>query len=222
MTDEDLDSDPPARVRVRLDHPIEFLTGSREAKAIEHLQIYFNSYTGSWFERLADPDPYRITANDITAVSMLGVEIPANKAVWLLNEGAAVTSRWLRDVPPNQAIWHAGADLTPGGPMWKLWDEVRAGGWPEPTGGMRTTKISKLLAAKRPHLVPIHDSLVEGALFSKAPTNYWAPWLEWFAGESGEALQRAAHHVQDASGVGAHLSVLRVIDIVIWMAQKAD
>lgn len=220
MSDDKLGPQAPPRVRVRLDHPIKFLTGDREEKAVEHLRTYFHSYTGSWFERLADPDPYRITANDVTAVSTLGVEIPANTAIWLLDGGAAVTSRWLRDVPPNQAIWDPAADLTSDGPMWRLWDHLQAGGWPQHVGGMGPTKTSKLLAVKRSHLVPIHDSLVEGALFAKAPTNYWAPWLEWFIGESGATLRLAAEGVRDQAGVGAHLSVLRIIDIVIWMAQK--
>jgi len=222
MTDDDLEPEAQQAMGapVRFDHPGEFLSGSRREKAVGHLRLYFESYTGSWFERFADPDPNRITANDFAAVTMLGVDIPANTAIWLLHDGAAAASRLLETVPADLPIWDASANLNPDGEMWKLWTHVRGGGWPHHVGGMGTTKTSKLLAIKRPHLVPIHDSLVEAALFDKAPKNYWAPWQSWFAGAPGQELSDLARNVRDEAQVGVHLSVLRILDIVIWMAQK--
>jgi len=222
MIEDDIKAgaDRAGGVPVRFDHPSGFLSGSRRAPAVQHLQTYFDSYTGSWFERLADPNPNRITANDFAAVSMLGVNIPANTAIWLLNDGATEAGRLLETVPSDLAIWDASADLSADGEMWKLWDHVRGGGWPQHVGGMGTTKTSKLLAIKRPHLVPIHDSLVEAALFDTPPANYWEPWQSWFVGAAGQELSDLARDVRDEARVGADLSVLRILDIVIWMAQK--
>src|SRR5258708_3955735 len=51
--------------------------------------------------------------------------------------------------------------------------------WPAPTpnNGMGRTKISKLLAAKRPRLVPIFDSVLE-RLFPPV-TNYWRAFEQY-------------------------------------------
>lgn len=205
---------------VRFNHPIDFLTGQRREKAVEHLRMYFRNYTGSWFSRLSDSDPNRITACDFTAVTTLGVSIPTSTVIWLLNDGAQEATRLLTAVPQTRCIWDPSADLSSAGDMWKLWSHVRSGGWPNHVGGMGRTKTSKLLAAKRPHLVPVHDSRVQAGLFGAAPANYWDPWQRWFAGAPGVALRDLALDVRQEAGVGADISVLRIVDIVIWMAQK--
>lgn len=75
---------------------------------------------------------------------------------------------------------------------------------------------------KRPNLIPIHDSVVEAALFGKRPREYWAPWKAWFSGADGEQIVGLARDVVAEAGVGSHLSVLRILDIVIWMAQQPE
>ncbi len=72
--------------RFRVD-PLVYVAGEERDRALRSLRAYSSGFSGRFFERLADPDPYRITASDIVAVSMLAVEVPAETAAWLLGEG---------------------------------------------------------------------------------------------------------------------------------------
>ncbi|HLK60790.1 MAG TPA: DUF6308 family protein [Chthonomonadaceae bacterium] len=66
--------------------------------------FYREVVTGSKFELVADNrEPYKFTAQDIVAVSMLGVNIPAPVSLWLLyGEGSRETSELLRQVPTDR------------------------------------------------------------------------------------------------------------------------
>ena len=103
--------------------------------------------------------PNEITERDIVAVSMLGVNIPAPVAIWLLEDGRSAVSELLRAIPAEADICENGELLDPGRETEALWRLLGNGCWPDPihSNGMGTTKISKLLAAKRPNLVPIFD-----------------------------------------------------------------
>lgn len=200
--------------------PAWFFTGEQRDQAIAALRAYFERYTGSWFDRLADSDhPDQITARDIVAVTTLSVDIPPGTSIWLLGEGAPQISALLRQIPPQQAIWDPDADMTRHGAAWQLWNLIARAFWPQPTGGtgMGTTKISKLLTAKRPSLIPVRDSRIRDAVFGgKDPDNYWEPWTQLHRSPDGARLRELAADVQAEAGVGAHLSSLRIIDIVLW------
>jgi hypothetical protein len=86
-----------------------------EAKtARKNLQRYMESYTGSRFDTLADAEhPNRITERDILAVSMLGVDVPAETTIWLLEDGAQPVSTLLTDIP-HVPIWSDEANLRTG------------------------------------------------------------------------------------------------------------
>ena len=162
--------------------PAWFFTGKQRDQAIAALRAYFERYTGSWFDQLADSDqPDQITARDIVAVTTLSVNVPPGTSIWLLGEGAPQVSVLLRQIPPQQSIWDPDADMTRHGAVWQLWNLIARACWPQPAGstGMGTTKISKLMAAKRPSLIPVHDSRIRDAVFGgKDPDNYWEPWTQ--------------------------------------------
>jgi hypothetical protein len=200
--------------------PIYFFEGNNRQEAVESLRDYFARFRGSWFERLVDRgEPYSITARDIVAVSTLSVDIPPGTAIWLLGEGKEQVTARLEKIPPERAIWGQDADLSKGGDAWELWDLVQQNAWPRDGGatGMGTTKTSKLLAAKRPNLVPIHDDHIRRGLFGgRGPLNYWEPWQELHQSAQGERLRNAAERVGAEAEVSDQVSVLRIIDIVIW------
>lgn len=81
---------------------------------------------------------------------------------------------------------------------------------------MGVTKLSKLLAVKRPDLIPIQDSLVDAALFKRHIDNYWEPWQRLHRSDEGAQLRATAESVRDEAGVGEHLGPARIIDVVIW------
>ena len=131
-------------------------------------------FTGACFDDLgyvdcADPHPNTITATDIVAVSMLGVDVPAGSSLMLLdpddyyriNDALAAFD----DRPLHEADW---ADLGPDSPPDVLWHRVR-----EPRTSMGRTKTSKLLARKRPNLLPVWDSRVASRMRFERTTNDW-------------------------------------------------
>jgi len=133
------------------------------------------AFTGRRFYELWDASrPDEITARDVVAVSTLGVTVPPAVAIWLLNdEGARATRALLDQIPTDRDIWDADDLLERGRAAWDLWDVLETACWPEKRrgNGMGSTTISKLLATKRPRLVPIWDSVVR-SLFPPVQ-NYW-------------------------------------------------
>lgn len=196
----------------------QFADGSTVRAAIDG---YFGTeggvFTGSLFELLADTDPYAFTAQDLVALHALSEAVPARVAYWLLgHEGQTRTAVLLRRVPLDVDIWddEAAALLARGGPLWHLWDLLQRGCWPheDPANDMGATRISKLLATKRPRLVPVSDSFVSTAL----PTNH-----RWAA--TRQALRdpdRRARIADLTSGAPAHVSLLRRIDAVVWYLNR--
>ena len=190
------------------------------------LRQYFsesgNRFTGSQFEQLCDSDnPNTITANDILAVGALSVEIPVRTALWILgDEGSEKISAILRNVRTDIDIWHPDARnlLAEGGPLWELWDLLSIARWPVPqkSNDMGQTKISKLIAAKRPRLSPVLDSVITGTVFP-GTGRYWEAFR--FA-LSNDELRDHIVDVTSIPEVPADISLLRRIDVVLWSRHR--
>jgi hypothetical protein len=71
-------------------------------------------------------------------------------------------------------------------------------------------RASKLLAAKRPHLIPIRDSAVSELL--RAGKKWWLPMLEVVSDE-----QIRTNIAELSKTVPADVSVLRRLDVILWM-----
>lgn len=193
--------------------PIDFVTGQEAGRARRAVDVYRQHYTGRHYETFARRSPLDAFApTDVLAVEMLGVRVPARTSIWLLHDGVEEVTERLRSVSGDAPIWSPDLDLSSSGELWKLWDVIRERGG---LGGIVVR--SKLLAAKRSHAVPIYDQHVAAALNAPA-TGYWAYWHDQLSGPDGEALRDAAESV-GAQVEATDLSVLRLLDIVIWMRQ---
>ena len=200
-------------------HPIEFVKDDHRSVAVKFLREYSASYTGSAFDEITrGSDPDRITGEDIAALTTLSVNVPGGTTKWLLaGPGGDLVAELLEQIPLDQAIWDDDADLTPNGPAWKAWDLIDA------QYDMGPTKTSKLLAAKRPHLIPIYDQYVGGALLGAKRDSDWAEYRDYLRSPEGTTFRAAIEGVRDEAGLSPELSVLRVFDIVVWMsAHGAD
>jgi hypothetical protein len=185
-----------------------FFQGDERENALSSLRAYLHpgAFTGAWFERIPHTDPYAITAEDIVAVSMLSVDIPPRLSAWLLGDGAPLVRSLLEEIPVDERIGDSDSLLLENGPAWKLWNQLRN------FSDVGRTKTSKLMARKRPRLIPIYDSVVGKALGIENSKNTWELW-NGFMRDFGISDFR-----EDAHNAGAsHLSDLRIIDIVIWM-----
>ena len=175
----------------------------------------------------SNSDPLVISASDVVAVSFLSVNLPAKAAWTILTDLRAQLTKTLVKIPDDlfiedprcnyelYATEEASGELAP---LQELWDLLRR----DPQGrkwGMGATTTSKLMARKRPGLVPVQDSVVVNALGAEDST-YWLMWWQamHLTDDSGSAfVANFARAAREAVPAAANLSLLRVLDIVIWM-----
>jgi hypothetical protein len=200
----------------------DLVAGHRMADAaVLTKKFWTEPFTGRWFHQIADSaHPNVITADDLVAVSTLGVTIPAGVAIWLRSsEGCATVSDLLREVPADVDIWDGAEHLVEDGPLWRLWRVLETACWPKHLvgNGMGRTKISKVMAAKRPRLVPIDDSVVRG-LFNPVPN-----WWEAFRRALADTDLRVELSIASAAGAPEDVTLLRRLDVLLWMiGQQPD
>jgi hypothetical protein len=203
-------------------HPKNWVVGDAAPRAVYSLGRYFTDFTGAWFERLAGTqEPHRITASDIIAVSMMSATVPARSTIWILNDGAAEIEALLQQIPDDLDIWDADDGLEGDGALAALWTRLqsRTAQWEggQDASGIGPVIAGKLLATKRPRLMPLFDTVVADALGSYEHANYWRSWKEAFADAE---LLPAVHAVQAEAAKEhpeiAELSPLRILDVVIW------
>lgn len=208
MTTSDLD-DFTARL-------LGYFTGARAEQARRSLTRYLleEPFTGRWFEQLTDTErPNEITERDLVAVSMLGVTVPAPCAIWLLNDGRQPVSNLLKELPTDKDMWEVGDDVFDIAE--ELWSVLNRADWPAPgsrANQMGRTIKSKLLAAKRPRLLPVLDSVVCEALGER--DDFWGAF-RYALGEPEHRLLTSVRCFPRGD-----LSLLRCIDVVVWMAER--
>ena len=144
----------------------EALSGADDEAALDLLARYYRPpaaaegfYTGAVFDtwdstgtRARDVD--RFTADDLVAVTFLSVDVDPRAAHALLRERAAEFADLLAAVGPDRDLVEEERVLGEDWAAWRLERALRA----LPSTG-RTT-ASKLLARKRPKLLPIWDKVV--------------------------------------------------------------
>jgi hypothetical protein len=180
-------------------------------------------YSGAYFERLGGggdrPEvAYQITAEDLLAVSVLSVPVVGYYALHVLDYRGREISGLLVQIPADVALAGDEAEhlIAQGGPAWKLWELLR-GIKPRRQDKKHLGPVAagKLLARKRPQLLPVYDSHVKEVL--KRPRDDQAWWRDLRCElAKDDALVRELDTVRARAGAG-HLSLLRTFDIMCWM-----
>ena len=145
--------------------------------AIDRLQSYFGSgrFTGGCFERFdggGDREDVadRFTSADIVAVSMLSVRIPGRASLQLLDQRNDEFNELLAEVPRNVDLWDADRSMidesSPASALWQAVQDLPGSGW---------VTAGKLVARKRPRLLPVYDRVVRDALGRKPGEGWWVP-----------------------------------------------
>ncbi|MFE8886874.1 DUF6308 family protein [Pseudarthrobacter enclensis] len=172
-------------------------------------------FTGAHFDGLPTVAANRITAEDIIAVSCLSVHVPAAAAVEILGgqteEISALLSRIpisnLEELPIDQheELFGAGSAAS------DFWLLLRK------HVGVGPTTASKLMARKRPGLIPIYDSVVARVTGFDSSADTWRAWHNAFSTDG--ALQDRLGRLRDSVGL-ERVSLLRILDVVLWMDGK--
>lgn len=174
-------------------------------QASSDLDRYYRTYTGRHFETFsAASDPWCFDGNDLAACAALSVPISHATLDALWSNVDALDRRLARCPPPEVDLATVDTASSEYRQLEMLYDDIRA------IPGMGYVRTSKLLASKRPKLVPIRDSYLEAFLGS--PTRWWSAWRE-LARTPGLAELVEEH----TPPVAAHASILRRLDVICWM-----
>lgn len=206
--------------------PEELLRGYLDGSDLRH------AFSGRAFDTYATgtSDPNVISGSDLIAVALLSIEIRAKSksgitpaAALLLEERSGEVTALLERLDPSLALHELdekqfmltlGGEDSPGqllhGLMLDILRDKRGNKW---------VAAHKLLARKRPGLFPIRDKVVSDAVGLGSRSAWWRPWWSALTGESGSDIVRGVEEIRRAADA-EHLTVLRVLDILIWTREQ--
>lgn len=184
-------------------------------------------YSGAYFDRLGGggdrPEiAFHFTAEDLVAVSMLSVRIDGYHALHVLHYQARELNSLLAAIPPNLTLTDPqAADLiAEGGPAQALWQAI-SDIHPRPEyDRVGPIAAGKLLARKRPHLIPVYDSRVKKVLSRpRVDRSWWHDLRAQLINDQDLVLQLES--VRGRADAG-HMSLLRIFDVMCWMFSWKD
>jgi hypothetical protein len=198
--------------------------------AREHLERYFRepgrgalaagTYAGRLFERVGGggdrPEvANRLTAEDLLAVECLSVQVPPEAAFELLHGALARRlSDILSQIPTGVRIRDDDAerhlaDGSPADTAWRLLHSLSGVGW---------VTAGKLMARKRPALIPVYDQVTRCVL--GAPDKVWIGLHQ--AMHEDRALTDRLERLAAKASVPARVTSLRTLDVILWMSHNRD
>jgi Family of unknown function (DUF6308) len=199
------------------------LTRHSDAHAIQQLRDYYAPapehrggivHTGSLFDTWAGGGDGaavadRFTADDLVAASLVGVTVPGRTAILLLDRQAEKYHKLLEAIGPDRDLVEVGdGEINPQWPAWRAHDRMRT------LDGLDWVGAARLLARKRPRLLPAYDRVVRAVLGGEH--YYWEPLRESLRADGG-ALHSRLLRIRDQADVPALISAIRVFDIIAWM-----
>ncbi|MGA4669601.1 DUF6308 family protein [Propionibacteriaceae bacterium Y1923] len=201
------------------------LTASLEPDAQEQavavLQRYFHpggKFAGSRWDTF-DPSGTRaasantFTADDLMACSLLSAPMKEKAVVALLLDRRREFEVLLQDIGPDRDF--ITVETTEGpeyAPVRALYGALTS------IDGIGQTRATKLLARKRPRLVPIVDDVIWEKVFNFAPYQ-WQPLHEALRADDCALWNRLISLREDA-GLSPAVPVLRIFDVLAWMDGK--
>jgi hypothetical protein len=198
------------------------LSSGDDARAAGYLRTYYGitdgvGYTGSHFDSWPSNDPDRFTADDLVAVSFLSVFVPPQAARTLLATDARRFAGLLAAVGPDRDLAQEPQALAEDSPPSQLYRAVRK------LPGVGRTIATKLVARKRPRLLPIYDSVV--ARVTQVGDHHWEPVRQALRADAPGRNRSLHEHLLDlgrTAGTAQEVSVLRLFDVITWMEGKAN
>jgi hypothetical protein len=174
------------------------------------------AYTGARFDHWdscgnRETSVNKFTSDDLVAVTFLGVDVPPKAAWELLCGRPSEFNSLLTEVPELDLADFNPAEINPRWAAWRLWQLLRE------LRGVDWVVASKLLARKRPKLIPIYDRVVKSV--TGGDRDFWAPFCAQLQAD-GRALDRRLQVLRELAGLEASISTIRVFDVIAWMEGK--
>src|SRR5690625_700709 len=194
-----------------------------KTRGTEYITGYFDrGISGAQFNSFrSDPEASnRIPLADLDSVNLLALSVPWAAGLAILGTNADRITDLLTQIPdrPLGTLEKPEFEkhLGPKSAAMDLWRLLRGKGRRE-YDGMGPARVSKLMARKRPHLIPIRDSIVVRVAGFKDRDNDWELW--WQTLRENEELESQAERLRQAAKQ-PELSTLRVFDILLWYHGK--
>ncbi len=209
--------------------------GRVTANPLVAITNYLNGFSGRLYDvQFATSNaasPNNFTQADVMAIRSLSVSTTAAFDAWLLGSGQAVTSQLLAQIPiglnlsavtPNQFPNLLGSNgKSSASQLWNLLvTQLKASGQPSRQGIQ--VVASKLVAGKRPHLVPITDSFVRAEMGISCWAKTWTCSHTLMTNQvvQGHLTALRASLIANGPYQGgvnpALLSELRLLDLALW------
>ncbi len=161
------------------------------------------AFAAATFETLGDNDPYRVRPDDLLAITLLDVSASPLGVRQILGAQAKDLAEALSRVPVGVPLWEAtDANLSDAEAVWALLRSINS---------INSVIAGKLLARKRPALIPVIDKWVIKALAAPGG-RYWAPMRDALTDADRRGRIEALR-----GDVPLSVSTLRLLDVVIWM-----
>ena len=167
-------------------------------------------FAGAMFDGLEPGSPLTdnpsgaFTADDIAAASLLDVRFGPTAVRELFSSSTIRVA--LAAVPDQVPLWKATEEeLNAAATLWTLVRDI---------AGLGRTRTSKLLARKRPQMIPVVDSVIDDALHLGDET--WDPLRKSLADPD---LRRDIDGLRPQH-VSKDISTLRILDAAIWMSHS--
>lgn len=186
---------------------------------VQQVRAYYDptsGFSGSRFELFAGGGDFIgrhnvFTSDDLVAVTLLEMTVPGNAALALLERDTGGFSELLSAIPVDVDLWDVpDIDIGPDSAAALLWSRLME--FP----GMGWVTTSKLLARKRPRLLPVYDTVVKAAL---QPTSdaFWIP----LRGELQDSeIKERLREIRNEAVLDDRVSLLRILDVAIWMRNR--
>lgn len=199
------------------------LNPANEVQLLDYLKTYSEggAYTGAYFHELthAGPSyPDRFDISDVASLSLLSVTLNGEMAHELTKKDkesdelarvlALEPDRDLGELTVDQVKNLNSAEGL--NPAWNTIREIR---------GVGPTRTAKLLARKRPRLIPIWDSVIARVLDLPTTQSYWIHFHTALTLDDS-SLDKKLSELAQKAGVGERYSRIRVLDILTWMYGK--
>lgn len=176
----------------------------------ELVRAYYDpggDFAGALFDEHGDNNPDRFTSDDLLAASLLNVRFPPRAVRAILHEGHSLNAL-LAQIKTDTHLWEPAEWSSVQNASRDLWGQLRS------IPGLGPTRVSKLLARKRPHLFPILDSVISSVFTPRAAST----WITLGEALGDESLRDEIRNLSPApSASGYTPSLLRVLDVALWM-----
>lgn len=162
------------------------------------------TFASETFDLMQPGPPNKITVADLLAVTLMDVTVQPRAVRLILGEDADVISRRLTDIEHSIDLWDASDEHL----AWALaaWDHLAG------YDGVGQVIAGKLLARKRPRMIPVIDSITRTVL--RLPPD--KGWTSLRAALADPTRRRSVEDLRPPAAT-EEVSTLRLLDACAWM-----